>query len=183
MTSVVKLTDGREKLYLSCAETAVYVRKALKKHFPGMKFSVRSKTYSGGASIDVSWTDGPTSGAVDEVIKRFAGATFDGMIDLKSYVDGEFTVEDEPEQDGQLVSWGADYVFAQRNFSPEFKATLEAEIAAVAGEPFDATKKMHAVVNWDYEGDERVPKLVGPMVDASEWGSDLFWRWASGREA
>ena len=44
-----------ETKYLSCAETAKLVRTALKKNFPGVKFSVRSSVYSGGASIDVSW--------------------------------------------------------------------------------------------------------------------------------
>lgn len=39
--------------YLSCAETAKLIRQALKEAFPDMKFGVRSKTYSGGASIDV----------------------------------------------------------------------------------------------------------------------------------
>lgn len=38
---------------LTCAETAKLVRKELKKHFPGQKFSVRSHTYAGGASISI----------------------------------------------------------------------------------------------------------------------------------
>jgi hypothetical protein len=48
-----------ESQYLSCAETAKLVRKVLKTAFQGVKFSVRSDTYSGGASIDIRWTDGP----------------------------------------------------------------------------------------------------------------------------
>ena len=56
-----------EKKYLSCAETAKYVRIALKNYFPGVKFSVRSNIYSGGASIDVSWVFGPTTKEVDTV--------------------------------------------------------------------------------------------------------------------
>lgn len=47
--------------YLSAADTAKLVRVALKRSFPGTRFSVRSKTYSGGASIDVSWMDPPAS--------------------------------------------------------------------------------------------------------------------------
>ncbi|WP_338423309.1 LPD29 domain-containing protein, partial [Xylella fastidiosa] len=45
--------------YLTCAETAKLVRKALKESFPDIKFSVKSSNYSGGASIRVSWIDGP----------------------------------------------------------------------------------------------------------------------------
>ncbi len=70
--------------YLSCAETAKLVRAALKQHFPDQKFSVRSSTYSMGASIRVGWTDGPQTADVDAVVKMFAGSGFDGMIDLKT---------------------------------------------------------------------------------------------------
>ena len=52
------------KTYLSCAETAKLVRAALKKAFPGVKFSVKSSVYSMGASIRVGWTDGPVTKAV-----------------------------------------------------------------------------------------------------------------------
>lgn len=34
--------------YISCKDTAVMMRKALKEAFPGVKFSVRSDVYSGG---------------------------------------------------------------------------------------------------------------------------------------
>lgn len=102
------------KKYLSCAETAKLMRGELKKTFPGQKFSVRSSVYSGGASIDVSWTDGPSANTVDKVVKKFAGATFDGMTDMKSYHDTEYA--------GETVSMGADFVFTRRSLSPEMEA-------------------------------------------------------------
>lgn len=71
--------------YLSCADTAKLIRAALKREFPEVKFSVRSHTYAGGASINVGWIDGPQSADVDAVTGQFAGAGFDGMIDLKTY--------------------------------------------------------------------------------------------------
>ncbi len=70
--------------YLTCADTAKLVRTALRESFPGVKFSVRAKTYSGGASISVWWTDGPMRADVEAVARQFEGADFDGMIDLKS---------------------------------------------------------------------------------------------------
>ena len=42
-----------EVRYLTCAETAKLARAALKQAFPGVRFSVRSDTYAGGASIHV----------------------------------------------------------------------------------------------------------------------------------
>lgn len=77
------VTTQRE--YLTAAQTAKLVRVALGAAFPGEMFSVRSKTYSGGASIDVRWTDGSQTKDVERVAKQYEGADFDGMIDLKTY--------------------------------------------------------------------------------------------------
>jgi hypothetical protein len=106
--------------YIGVADTAKLVRAALKKEFPGVKFRVRSSSYSGGASIDVRWTDGPPSKAVEKVAKRFEGSTFDGMIDLKSHHDSYL--------DGEMVSFAADYVFCQRDTT---RALLEQVIPVV----------------------------------------------------
>lgn len=95
-----------ETTYLTCADTAKLIRGALKEYFPGVVFSVKSKTYSGGASITVSWTDGPTYDEVRRVAGAFAGASFDGMIDLKSYHTSVWN--------GQPVHFGADFVFCTR---------------------------------------------------------------------
>lgn len=103
--------------YISPKDTATEVRKALKAAFPDTKFSVRTHTYAGGASINVNYFDGPNQKAVEEVAKQFEGASFDGMIDLKSYHDSEYN--------GEMVHWGADYVFVNRDFSPEVIAQAE----------------------------------------------------------
>jgi hypothetical protein len=139
-------TDGTR--YLTCAETAKLVRQALKKAFPGTKFSVRSDTYANGASIRVRYTDGPASDKVDAVARGFAGSGFDGMIDLKFYKDhwlmpdgsvqiaksggGGTTypevIEDPPSPNAKLVSLGADYVFVERDLSDEFRTRIEEHI-------------------------------------------------------
>lgn len=112
------------KRYLSCAETAKLVRQALKEAFPKTKFSVRSNNYSGGASIDVTWTDGPFTQAVESVAKRFEGATFDGMIDLKSYHSSYIGTEQGLEE----VRFGADFVFCRRIHSETLTKRAEAYI-------------------------------------------------------
>lgn len=122
-------TTTSETRYVSCADTAKEIRKALKAKFPGVKFSVRSSVYSMGASIDISWVDGPFADAVTKVARQFEGASFDGMIDLKSY---HTSVTDT----GEVVHWGADYVFATRSISPAYEAQLVVEVAeAVAQNP------------------------------------------------
>lgn len=95
--------------YLSCADTAKLLRQALKEAFPGVKFSVRSSTYAGGASIRVGWTDGPTAKMVETVSGKFSGAYFDGMIDYKGYKYHEL--------DGEEVHFGADFIFTERSYS------------------------------------------------------------------
>ena len=132
--------------YLSAADTAKLVRAALKRsfpgtRFPGTRFSVRSKTYSGGASIDVSWMDGPTSKLVDGIAGQFVGGRFDGMTDMKIGVkhwllpDGTATVASNPGTEGsmgvlpaergwmphpgaRLVHFCADFILCTRRTSP-----------------------------------------------------------------
>lgn len=95
--------------YITCSETASLVRGELKKKFPGTKFYVHSKSYSGGASITVRWIDGASETAVDKIVGKFEGAVFDGMIDLKSHVTGRLNGED--------VHFGADFIFTERSYS------------------------------------------------------------------
>lgn len=129
-------------IYLSCSETAKLLRNALKKAFPKQKFSVRSNVYSGGASIDVSWENGVAYDPVNKICKLYAGAGFDGMIDLKFYKDhwmmpdgtihygssegttccagvyDSYKIE-KPHPDAKKVSFGADFVFAQREITED----------------------------------------------------------------
>lgn len=102
----------KQPLYLSCTETAKRLRKALNEAFPTVKFSVRSDTYAGGASIDVRWIDGPTAKQVQVICNRFEGATFDGMTDHKGYQTHIV--------DGQPTEYGADFIHAQRKLSVAF---------------------------------------------------------------
>lgn len=95
--------------YLSVAETAKLVRQALKESFPGIKFGVRSKSYSGGASINVDWTDGPNVNQVEWVTSSFEGAYFDGSIDYKG--------NKYHALDGRPISFGADFIFESRSYS------------------------------------------------------------------
>jgi hypothetical protein len=101
--------------YLTKAETATLVRESLKKQFPTVKFSV---SCSRGSVVNVRWEDGPTTKAVERVAKKFEGADFDGMQDLKTYKDSTLN--------GERVHFGADYVFCSRTFS---RALLDQVIA------------------------------------------------------
>lgn len=129
--------------YLSCAETAKLIRAQLKAKFPGVKFSVKSSVYAGGASIDVAWVDGPTGKMVDAIVKPFEGRGFDGMIDL-AYSKTAFLMPDgsavfaqtegtadsggvypagkafKPVPEAERVHFGSNYVFTTRKCTPAF---------------------------------------------------------------
>lgn len=61
------------------------IRRELGRAFPGITFSVKSKRYSGGNSIDVYWTDGPNGHQVDVIINKYSAGNFDGMTDSYTY--------------------------------------------------------------------------------------------------
>lgn len=52
-------------------EVAKEIRAILKKEFPAVKFSVKCSRFSQGSSVDTSWTDGPTTDQVDELIGKY----------------------------------------------------------------------------------------------------------------
>jgi hypothetical protein len=101
------------RVYVSTTDTAKLIRSDLKAAFPAIKFSVRSNSYANGSSIDVRWTDGPTTKEVDAVVGKYQGASFDGMTDLKSYVD-------HTDERGSQIHYGSDWVNTSRDYSLEF---------------------------------------------------------------
>jgi hypothetical protein len=141
--------------YISLKETAVLIRKALAAKFPGTKFSVRGKSYSGGASISVNWTDGPSKREVEAITDRFAAGRFNGMIDMAysayhwmmpdgSVVHagnshdgmGEATIDKAtpPAPGATLVHFGSDYVHANRTESIGLAKRAAARLLASRGE-------------------------------------------------
>lgn len=107
--------------YFTCAETSKIIRQSLKEAFPSIKFSVRSSTYSGGASISVNWIDGPNAAQVDAITKGFQASYFDSSIDYRGSI---FHM-----MDGERVQFGADYITTTRSYSD---AAVERAIASVS---------------------------------------------------
>lgn len=106
--------------YVSTTETAKLIRAALKESFPTIKFSVKSDKYAGGCSIDVRWTDGPSTAMVEAIAKTFQGGYFDGMTDYKG---STYALVD-----GIATKFCADFVQCHRSNSD---AAVERAIAQV----------------------------------------------------
>jgi hypothetical protein len=67
------------------AETAKAIRKELKLAFPLVKFSVTSDRFAGGNSVHINWTNGPTSGQVQDLTWKYQYGNFNGMEDIYEY--------------------------------------------------------------------------------------------------
>ena len=83
------------------------IRIELKQAFPNVKFSVKSRRFSMGDDINVSWTDGPPNSAVGKITGKYQGGSFDGMVDLYTHSASNFN---------ELYG-SSKYVFAQRDLS------------------------------------------------------------------
>ena len=70
---------------------AANIRTMLKRQFTGVKFSVKSSKFSMHNSLTVSWTDGPTDNAVNEIVGLFSGGSFQGEDDCYEHRDSPFT--------------------------------------------------------------------------------------------
>lgn len=62
-------------------DVAKYLRSALRKTFPGQKFSVRCGRGTDYGSLSIRWTGGPTEEQVEAVCDPWQGSDFDGMTD------------------------------------------------------------------------------------------------------
>ena len=146
-----------ESTRISSKDTAKMIRKILKQNFKGTKFSVKMNR---GSSININWIDGPTEDQVKSKVGHMHGASFDGMIDLKTYHDTIVKTED-----GEKIKihFGNDYLFTGRNFTPEFLTKIareqEAEYHLIA--PKILTSEYDGQGYMEDEG-ERMSNSQGP---------------------
>lgn len=84
------------------------LRAQLKARWPGVKFTVTTKRYTGGSSLSVRWIDGPAVSLVDAIADRYQADRFDGQTDCYDYSDSAWT----------RAFGEAKYVFTSRDYSP-----------------------------------------------------------------
>jgi len=116
--------------YISVTDTAKIIRKELKANYPGIKFSVRSEKYAGGASINIDWTDGPTASEVDGIVQGFRGADFDGSTDSMHYRND---LVPDPVDGFKVVHYGAHFIFTNRKTSADLAQRLVPLAAPIHG--------------------------------------------------
>lgn len=127
-----KIKDSGElkdlpEVQVSGKDTSKLIKTTLTSKFPGVKFSVRFHSYAGGSSINISWTDGPTTKEVDDARAGFEGASFDGMTDMKNYNEPVLMTLPEslnPSGEPVLVDFRPDFVFTNRDISEAYERIL-----------------------------------------------------------
>lgn len=130
--------------YVDTKDVAKMVREILKDEWPSWKFSVRTKRYAGGSSIDVYWTDGPTQGMVDSKVKHLQSVSHMDITDLVHYVPFN-------EHKGERFKSCAHYIFTSRDISfdhLEYAAQIYAHVFSLAKAPkINLTTHGHAIVD------------------------------------
>ncbi|NIN00470.1 MAG: hypothetical protein GTO24_21030 [candidate division Zixibacteria bacterium] len=119
--------------WVPSTEVAKIVRKVLKKEFPETRFSVRTRKYAGGASIDVEWWDGPVQKEVEAKVGYLQAYSH---MDITDYVHTKTSLHE-----GVEFSSGARYIFCKRKESKAFLEHVAREVIA------------------KYELDREVPKI------------------------
>lgn len=81
MNTITNLATEMTPERISLADTTKLVRQALKKAFPNVKFSVKSESYSGGSSINVSYEADTQWDDVKKLVDNYKASGFDSGID------------------------------------------------------------------------------------------------------
>lgn len=103
-----------EGKYLTVAKIAENVRVNLKTVFAGQKFSVRSKSFSGGDDINVAWTNGPTKRMVKMETSKYEDSSTDITGDYRDYTPNAFND----------VFGGTKYMWEERNYQDGFEKMI-----------------------------------------------------------
>lgn len=192
MARRIRQTHGSPR-FVGAVEVAKLIRPQLKEHFPDTKFSVRTQKYSGGASINVGWLDGPSEESVRAVVGPYQGARFDGMVDygwsVSLWLLPDGTVQTavdrgsaetrgvhpprstiKPHDDAELVTFGSLYVSTDRRISPALAGKVMKRLAERWG--FDAPE-----VEEGYGGGWTFADPSDSNLRAGgTYLTDLFWR-------
>jgi hypothetical protein len=128
------------KLEYDVKATAQEMRKALRAQFPGVKFSVRMSRGTGHGWLSVSWTDGPTEQAVQEVASYFQSSRFDGRDDSYHGIEPHLAFVDGHEMP-VIVRYSCCGVTTAREYSEAHHDYAAEVLQAVIPDGFDQDGK------------------------------------------
>ena len=129
---------------MNTVERAREIRKELKREFPEVKFSVRTKKYSGGSSISVSWLDFPTVEAVEKITSKY-----------ESISRCEYT--------GEILSGGNTYIHTYNTWSEGMEASIKENLIKKYGIEF-----YDEYINETYDYYRYAREMYSKMYEASK---------------
>ena len=129
---------------LSATDSAKWLRKDLRKAFPGTKFQLTGSRGTGYGYYDCRWTGGPSEEEVREIVRPYQGSYFDGSQDLEVGIATAVGIA----SDGGVLRSGMRSVSTRRDPS-------DAELAA-------ATDTLRTL--WGFTGPEHSLRMAADMV-------------------
>jgi hypothetical protein len=123
----------------------------LRRNFPAsVKFSGKSKSYSGGNSVNISWEMGPTTKQVERYANKYQQGDFDGMTDCYNY------------RRDHRTQYSAKYVFCNRHIPTPIFEQMCRDYAALLGQPMP-----EGAESWNYrieQQGENITSLVNRLL-------------------
>lgn len=105
-----------ERVDYTVKATGTEIRRALRRAFPGVTFSLRGSRGTGYGWFSLSWTDGPTTWQVDEITGGFRSSYFDGMDDSTHQIPA--TMYADPDGVIREHRYSCNGVNTSRDYSP-----------------------------------------------------------------
>lgn len=109
----------------SHAGAAAAIKAELKAAFPFTKFSVKSETYAGGNSVNITWKDGQTVEQVEKFTAKYQYGSFNGMEDLYEYTNSRSDipqvkyVQEYRELSDEIIKQVAEQLKAIKSYTDE----------------------------------------------------------------
>ena len=160
---------ARSRVCISCPEAATLIRHQLRIEFPQTKFSVTSDNNS----INISWTDGPSDRAVEDITKNYQFGGFDGMIDMTFHIDrwlyqdGTMSLAHTPGTEGSMG------VYSEAIGSP-----LRGDAVLVTSGPrYTFTHRARSFAAALNDAREYCTRYGLPLPDQAAANENALWNW------
>lgn len=123
------IEEENDARFVDVTETSKEIRAILADKFKGTKFSVKSKRYSGGQNISISWIDGPADHTVSAAIDHLRGKKSNAYDDSVSYQSTNSIDDDGGVVRRQHTAW----INTMREFSEGFLTKIANRVAKDLG--------------------------------------------------
>jgi hypothetical protein len=132
------------------------IRTLLSRLWPATSFSVRLEKFSGGNSIDVSWTDGPTDKQVSAYTENFQSGGFDSMTDSSYSVDNAWH-----------IFGSTKYMHTNRSISAEAMAAILPAVQAAMAAGGGAVEGTYIILSSTGESGYNAYRLYSTVTGAA----------------